>query len=220
MRDWAEDQVGKLREKEISLTFIRHGFTKENLEKRYLGAADTPLSEEGKQSLRQKRGKGGYPMAGRLFTSPMARCIQTAGILFPGIAYQVIPEWTEIDFGLFEGKNYGELKETPEYQAWLQSGGTLPFPKGEGREAFIRRSMQGFNRMLAGLEPSAELLADGETWRVEAAAIVHGGTVMAVCSSLFGGDYFDYQVGCGEGYTCVFRYSGGCIKLLELKRIC
>ena len=36
-------------------------------------------------------------------------------------------------------------------------------------------------------------------------AIVHGGTIMSVLSSLCGGDYFDYQVKNGEGYECLLH---------------
>ena len=34
------------------------------------------------------------------------------------------------------------------------------------------------------------------------AAVVHGGTIMAVCSSFTDGEYFDFQIGNGEGYRC------------------
>jgi len=54
-----------------------------------------------------------------------------------------VPEWTEMDFGAFEGHNYQELSGDPAYQRWIDSGGTLPFPEGESREEFIRRSVAG-----------------------------------------------------------------------------
>ena len=34
------------------------------------------------------------------------------------------------------------------------------------------------------------------------AYVVHGGTIMAVLSELYGGDYYDYHCGNGEGYLC------------------
>ena len=49
------------------------------------------------------------------------------------------------------GKNYEELKDDPCYQKWIDSNGTLPFPGGESREQFIRRSMEGFDRMMSDI---------------------------------------------------------------------
>ena len=34
------------------------------------------------------------------------------------------------------------------------------------------------------------------------ALIVHGGTIMSLLSSFYGGEYFDYQVPNGRGYIC------------------
>ena len=51
----------------------------------------------------------------------MQRCLETAGILYPGKTPIVIPEWREIDFGDFEGKNAGELQGDPRYQAWIMA---------------------------------------------------------------------------------------------------
>lgn len=192
---------------EIKLTLIRHGATKSNQEYRYLGKTDEALSEEGRKDLIARKEKGLYPVPKKLFASPMLRCRQTAEILFPDMRYQCIPEWTEIDFGLFEGKNHCELNGNQRYQQWIDSNGTLPFPGGEGRREFIERMLRGFARLLshirepgnAGAEPAAENIT----------AIVHGGTIMALCSVFFGGDYYDYQVGCGQGFEGCFKYSAG-----------
>ena len=35
-----------------------------------------------------------------------------------------------------------------------------------------------------------------------AACVVHGGTIMAVLSEIYGGDYYDYHCGNGDGYIC------------------
>lgn len=200
---------------EIKLTLIRHGETKSNAEHRYLGTTDEPLSEQGKIKLRKKKDAGGYPVSGKLFVSPMLRCLETADILFPDCKYECIPEWTEIKFGIFEGKNCKELNGNKEYQAWIDSGGILPFPEGESREEFKERVMRGFEKMLEFLRESKTDFS-----KTEIVAVVHGGTIMALCSSLFGGEYFDYQLKCGEKYTFKMQYRADeNIKLLELKRL-
>ena len=111
----------------------------------------------------------------------------------------MIPEFREMDFGLFEGKNYQDLRGNAQYQAWIDSNGTLPFPKGESREDFIARCRRGFEEMLRIV--TAEGISRNEE-RKNIAAVVHGGTIMAVCSSFTDGEYFDFQIGNGEGYRC------------------
>ena len=179
------------------LSFIRHGAAASNLERRYLGKSEEGLCAQGVQALREDKAAGRYETARLVFASPMARCLETARILYPGQEPILVPEWTEIDFGAFEGKNHGELSADPRYQAWLDSNGELPFPGGEGREAFIRRCRAGYEKM------ERILMRHIRDARENAAAVVHGGTIMALLSHYCGGEYFSYQTGNGGGYVCV-----------------
>ena len=142
MRNRTEDQI------EIHLTLIRHGATLSNKEGRYLGKTDEALSSDGIGALEKSVEDRLYQTADVLFSGPMKRCLETAGILYPGQTPIVIPEWTEMDFGAFEGHNYQELSGNPAYQRWIDSGGTLPFPEGESREEFICRSVAGYEKMV------------------------------------------------------------------------
>ena len=189
-------------ENQIELYLIRHGATKANREHRYLGRTEEPLSEEGREALKAFQKKGIYPDPASLqalFVSPMERCRETAELLFGDCEQHMIPEFREMDFGLFEGKNYQDLRGNAQYQAWIDSNGTLPFPKGESREDFIARCRRGFEEMLRIV--TAEGISRNEE-RKNIAAVVHGGTIMAVCSSFTDGEYFDFQIGNGEGYRC------------------
>ncbi len=98
-----EDQI------EIHLTLIRHGATLSNKEGRYLGKTDEALSPDGIRTLEKSVTDRIYPIADVLFSGPMKRCLETAQILYPGQTPICIPEWTEMDFGAFEGHNYQEL---------------------------------------------------------------------------------------------------------------
>lgn len=197
-------------ETEIKLTLIRHGATPSNREHRYLGRTEEELDQEGIRELLLKKAQGRYPAVSTVFSGPMLRCRQTAERIFPGQELRLIPEWTEMDFGSFEGKNYRELNGNAAYQRWIDSGGTLPFPGGESREAFVERSMKGLWRLLEACTGTGER---------EAAAVVHGGTIMAVLSTLSGGNYFDYQVKNGEGYALRVLCRENKVEILEWKQL-
>ncbi len=178
------------------ILLIRHGETLASLRGAYSGCrSDEPLSEEGRKKLDKDRLSA--LRAERIYTGPMLRCRQTAEILFPGRLCTVLKGMTETDFGDWEGKSYKELNGDPLYQAWIDSGGRNAFPEGEDRESFVRRTMTAFYEMLKDM---------GECRN--AALVCHGGNIMAVMSSLAGGDYFDHQRPCGSGYELKFTTEG------------
>ena len=185
----------------LKLILIRHGETQGNKLKRYIGKrTDEPLCPEAGNMLAQLA----YPEVQAVYASPMIRCTQTAGILFPGKKLNIIDELAECDFGEFENKNYQELDGNEHYQSWIDSGGLLPFPGGESREAFIKRCEQGFYRMLIGIKGRLQKMDEKQpASKITAGAVVHGGTIMAILSSFYGGDYFDHQVKNGGGYRCL-----------------
>ena len=157
----------------MRIYLIRHSMTKGNKEKRYIGTTDESLCLEGIQLLEER--KGMYPEVTYVYVSPMKRCVQTAEIIYPEMmkagAYSCNEKLRECDFGLFENHNYIELSGSPEYQAWIDSGGKLPFPEGESREAFIRRTLEGFR----------EVVRDAQAHDRETIAVVaHGGTIMSI----------------------------------------
>lgn len=205
MRNWTENQ--------INLIFIRHGETPSNALGRYLGRGEEDLSEAGREKLLYQKEMGKYPKADILFSSPMKRCTQTAELLYGGKALVLIEEWREIDFGSFEGKNYKELDGDADYQAWIDSNGELPFPGGESREEFLIRCQKGLQKAWK------ELLKNVGTVPFNAAAVVHGGTIMALLSCYCkGGSYYDYQCKNAEGYVCSLKLLNEQEPMLEIIR--
>lgn len=122
---------------------IRHGKTPSNKEHRYLGVTEEALSEDGRKQLEILAEKDILRKPWLLFISPMLRCQESAGILFPGKKAYPIEEWREMNFGAYEGKNYEDLKNDSYYQKWIDSNGTLPFPEGESQQEYIKRCHRG-----------------------------------------------------------------------------
>ena len=183
---------------------IRHAVTAGNEKRRYVGCrTDEALSAAGiRETLARKAyyedllgdekdfpGENGEKQKLHFYASPLKRAMQTAEILFDDPEITRVPDFMEIDFGAFEGKDHAELAGNPLYQQWIDSNGTLPFPGGEDRDSFVKRSLHGFYEVLADLSVD------------ETAVIVcHGGTLMAILSELTGREYFDFMVGNLEGY--------------------
>ena len=176
----------------VKITWIRHGMTQANGEHRYLGKTDEPLSETGIRLLQEKKKEYFSSPPEFLYTSPMKRCVQTAELLFERNPI-LIPEWKEMDFGQFEGKNYEELKDDPCYQKWIDSNGTLPFPGGESREAFKHRSLTGFQKAVTQC-----IRNNIKT----AALVIHGGTIMNIMEEYADRPraFYEWHVKNGGGY--------------------
>lgn len=188
----------------LTIALIRHGKTKGNEEKRYIGQTDESLSPKGIAEITRL-----LPFFHRihpdvLFSSPLKRCLETAGLLFPELSPIRLPQLRETNFGKFEGKNCEELNRSPElsplWQAWINSNGTLPFPDGESPEDFTRRTVNGFSETMTNLlsaDPSPKT----------AAFLLHGGSIMALLDTYVPKDYFhrhdsfySWQVSNTDGY--------------------
>lgn len=203
----------------INLTLIRHGKTPSNREHRYLGVTEEALSGEGRKQLEILAEKDILKKPWLLFISPMLRCQESAGILFPGRKAYPIEEWREMNFGAYEGKNYEDLKNDSYYQKWIDSNGTLPFPEGESQQEYIKRCHRG---LLTATKIIQKEIAENQMTESQPrniTAVVHGGTIMALLHILAGGNYFDYQVKNGGGYCCKLRLCGEEWKLDSLEEI-
>lgn len=203
----------------INLTLIRHGKTPSNREHRYLGVTEEALSGEGRKQLEILAEKDILKKPWLLFVSPMLRCQESAGILFPGREAYPIEEWREMNFGAYEGKNYEDLKNDSYYQKWIDSNGTLPFPEGESQQEYIKRCHRGLLTATKIIQKEIAENQIAESQPRNITAVVHGGTIMALLHILAGGNYFDYQVKNGGGYCCKLRLCGEEWKLDSLEEI-
>ena len=199
----------------MELILIRHLKTPGNEKRQYIGSTDEALSEQEVQNFVQKQKRENYPSVQQVIASPMKRCIQTAELIYPKnqVTQEVLLK--ECDFGIFEGKTYEELKDKAEYQAWLDSGGTIAFPEGEEQKEFRSRCVRG---MLCQVDRLCKE-------NVESAAfVVHGGTIMAVLEQLAEEqkDFYHWQVENGGGYRMLVdeeEWKSGIHRFREIQKL-
>lgn len=181
---------------------IRHGATAGNLEGRYIGRTDEPLSPEGVAQARRLGVRG--LTADRLFVSPALRARQTAQLAFPTMEPVVVDDLWEADFGDFEGKTVAELENDPAYRRWVDSWCLDPIPGGEDVGSFKARCCAAFGWCMADLP-------EGET----AAFVIHGGGIMAILEKYAGppGSFYRYHVTNCACVQCV--YEAGCLRVTD-----
>ena len=161
--------------------FYRHGQTKGNIEKRYVGITDEDITAEAAERLKNVNAA----KAETVYTSPMLRCRHTCELLYTDLKAVIIEDLRETDFGSFEYKNYDELKDNRDYIKWLSSGGNSDFPNGEGSLGFKQRCIFAFEN----------IVFDMARKNIKTAGVVtHGGVIMAVFEKVNGGNFYDYQI--------------------------
>jgi len=167
----------------LKLLLIRHSVTEGNLKRRYIGITDEPLCQAGSE-MAERRYSGMPFMPQLVYCSPLLRCIETAGILFPNVRRITVPQLRECDFGIFEGKTHDELAQDPDYIKWVASEGAFTPPNGESGADAQERCMASLENVLS------DMRADGVD---RAAVVTHGGVIMRIMAQLFGGGIYQWQ---------------------------
>lgn len=138
--------------KNYRIHLIRALKTQLHLEKSYIGRLDPGLCEEGVAELDTLLGSCFYPKAQTVFTSPLRRALDTAGLLYPDTFTIPVPALTDIDMGEFEGRTFDELKYSQDFLRWVENSADNPPPGGEGMRELAERACSAlesiFRRMM------------------------------------------------------------------------
>ena len=169
----------------MTIYLIRHGKTEANERRLYCGSTDLPLSNAGRAELKNLH----YEIKNvRFLTSGMKRTNETLQILFGDVPFEVEPRFREVDFGIFEMRNYEDLKDTPPYQAWLTGDNEANIPPlGESGVQMRERVLIAFSEI-----------------REDTCIITHGGVIAAIMEQLFPDENknrYEWQPQPGHGYA-------------------
>ncbi len=181
-----------------NIFLIRHAKTETNFLRKYIGVTDDQLCESGITELKKCISSGHYPAVDYVFVSPLLRCQQTREMIYNGVPFEIIPELAECDFGIFENMNYEQLKDTREYQNWINNGVKGNFPQGENIEDFKSRCAAGFEKAVTKII---------EKRIVDCALVIHGGTIMAILEKYDRerSNFHDWKLENCEGYKLLLE---------------
>lgn len=178
------------------LYLIRHGITQGNIDGKYIGQTDLSLCPEGKRQIGELAAKNIYPGVGKVYSSPLTRCLETAKIIYPEQKLMMIDELSEMNFGDFENKSQQQLKDLPEYADWLRGGSEAAPPNGEKYGDFMLRCIEGLDAVFS------DMMHCGVT---RAACVTHAGVITnLLCGyGLPKGKPADFLCAPGDGFEIV-----------------
>ena len=182
--------------KNYYLYLIRHGITQGNLDGKYIGQTDLSLCPEGKKRIEELVAEDIYPEVGKVYSSPLARCLETAELIYPEQKLMIIDEISEMNFGDFENKTQRQLSELREYSEWLKGGAQVAPPNGEKHGDFMLRCIEGLDAIFS------DMMSHDIT---RAACITHAGVITdLLCGcGLPKGRPADFLCAPGEGYEII-----------------
>jgi broad specificity phosphatase PhoE len=128
----------------MRVLLIRHGRSTWNVERRWQGWADPPLSPEGVAQAERAAATLQDLAIRVVVSSDLVRARSTAEIIarVAGVLVSVEPALRERDVGLWSGPTSDEVEARwpGQLEAYRANPGML-FPNGEGAEALLRRAM-------------------------------------------------------------------------------
>lgn len=181
---------------------VRHGETRWNAEKRYIGVTDLELTDKGRrQAQAVGRCLAGNCQVNVVFSSSLIRANETGKIISDSVnaELKIESELNEIDFGKWEGLTAEEiLRDYPEMiHKWQSLEPTFTMPQGENWLDFQKRVRNGFNRIY---KKSKE----------ESVALVsHAGVIKTLVCQILGIDLSNFwRFELSHGAISVLEFSG------------
>jgi alpha-ribazole phosphatase/probable phosphoglycerate mutase len=166
-----------------TIFLARHGESDWNVEKRFQGHRDRPLTERGREQAHALADLVGAEKINAVYTSPLSRARETAEIVAARVGLKVValPELREVDTGSWSGLSRADVEARfPEGFAHWRSGGSA-WENGESYDEMAERVI-GALRRIAEDHPDGRVLV-----------ISHGGPIRAIHAAAEGLAIKDYR---------------------------
>ncbi len=133
------------------LVLVRHGETVGQSSVRYYGVTDVPLSDLGREQVREAKRHIVGETFGAVWASTLCRSWESAQIVAPDHGVHLDSDLREIDFGDWEGLTAEEIAvvDPSGFAEWKSKGLEFTFPGGETRADFRTRVGYAFERICA-----------------------------------------------------------------------
>ncbi len=173
-------------ENNTEIIFIRHGETDLNKARLYFGHMDPSLNETGRSQLENTRrlllGREGNIDA--VFSSDLKRCTESMDILEidKNIEKKLEKDLREINFGVFEGKTYEEIKEEfPEEVKNMQKDWkNFKSEKGESLQEVMERTVRRLDEIISSYKDKKIVI------------VTHAGVIQTLVSYYLSGNLDNY----------------------------
>jgi probable phosphoglycerate mutase len=200
--------TGNEKDNEMPVALIRHGETQANVEGRWHGRTDGPLTDHGLNQGAELATR--FNGITRIFSSPLERTRRTAAAFAEpfDLAVDLAEGLIEIDFGTWEGLTTSEIAERypAEWDRVFSDG--LDLPRGDTGETFAEAGerMESQIRKLAEENPTHRL-----------GLFTHGGAIWALASRVMGIGWEGWRKMSIPGNTSVthVRFEGGAPVLMD-----
>ncbi|HEX4714999.1 MAG TPA: histidine phosphatase family protein [Ktedonobacteraceae bacterium] len=164
------------------LWLVRHGLTAWNIQQRFCGQSDIPLSQEGREQARHLAQSLQPATICALYTSDLLRARETAEIIASvrarPLVVQKLVSWRELDFGAWEGLTYAEIAERfPTRLGFFTDAQHDAPPGGESLLQLQQRVLAALARVI----DASNALDEGDILIVS-----HGGPLRVLLSSVLG----------------------------------
>jgi alpha-ribazole phosphatase len=196
----------------LDLYLVRHGETESNIQKRYQGWTESPLSEDGLCQAEKAGRVLSEKQIDAIYCSDLRRASHTAEII--GLHNSLKPEATpllrEINFGQWEGLTFKEIEASwgNMVSRWLDDPFKKSAPEGETLLEVGERMRQFVNRLV-------EQYPDGR----RIVAVSHGGSIRALLHNILGLDSKSFwDISIENASISLVRYLNGESRVIYYNR--
>jgi alpha-ribazole phosphatase len=164
------------------LWLVRHGLTDWNVQQRFCGRSDVPLSARGRAQALWVAEQLLQESIAAIYTSDLVRARETAEIITnqrtPAVQIKESAAWREMDFGTWEGLTYTQIVEQfKDHLGFFTDPEHHAPPNGES----LIHMQQRVKDALSAIKHNDELPAAGDV-----VIVSHGGPLRILLCSLLG----------------------------------
>lgn len=214
----------------MKILLVRHGETDWNVAQRIQGSTDTPLNQTGIQQakrLAEELAKRETPIIG-VYTSKLERAAKTAECVANKLGKEciVLPGLEEINFGLWEGITWEQVKEQfpVQYQIWHQNRRYEHPPKGESYQELVERVVRALQKIIKELKTgnqtdieTSEAVAKGtDVVEGDIVAVTHSADIMSLMSFINDTPFHEMVKRYKTGNTAVIEIEAEVIERLKI----